>query len=124
MQRCNKIRFQIFLIIILSTRIKYSTWNDQSFISSWNRLQKICFEDLEKILLDADINKWFLDFFCSSLLILLTTFSYNDEISINKFNIKDIKIENNNFLKKDLLKIFILIWKKFVFLNDSDIEKK
>ena len=48
-------------------------------------------------------------FFAISLLILLTTFSYNDEISINKFNIKDIKIENNNFLKKDLLKEFFIL---------------
>ncbi len=65
-------------------------------------------------------------FFAVSLLILLTTFSYNDEISINKFNIKDIKIENNNFLKKkDLLKEFSFLYEKnLFFLNDTDIEKK
>jgi len=65
-------------------------------------------------------------FFAISLLILLTTFSYNEEISINTFKIKDIKIENNNFLKKkDLLKEFSFLYERNLFLlNDLDIEKK
>ncbi len=60
------------------------------------------------------------------LLILFTTFILQKKISINKFKVKEIKIENNKILKEYELKadLSFLYNKSMIFLNSYEIEKK
>ena len=45
-----------------------------------------------------------------ALLLLLSTYKPQKLFSINKFNIKEIKIENNFILKKRILKKILLFY--------------
>jgi len=60
------------------------------------------------------------------LFILLTTITSKQEIIISKFNIKEIKIENNSLLKtEDIIKSLKPIYNKnLVNLNYREIEEK
>lgn len=60
-----------------------------------------------------------------ALLVLLSTYKPQKLFSTNKFNIEEIKIENNFILKdKNIKKDLVFLYsKKLIFLNNSDIEK-
>ena len=61
-----------------------------------------------------------------ALFILFTTFISQNKITINKFKIKEIKIENNSILEnQELTKIFSFLYNKnIIFLNSYKIKKK
>ena len=60
-----------------------------------------------------------------ALIILLTTYSSREKITISNFNLKKIIIENNYLLKKkDLKEMLSPIYEKnILFLNNTKIEK-
>ncbi len=60
-----------------------------------------------------------------ALFILLSTFISQNKFTVNKFEIKEIKIENNNILKdQELIKIFSFLYNKnIVFLNSYELKK-
>ncbi len=60
------------------------------------------------------------------LLMLLTTFIANKKISINRFEIKKIIIENNEILReKELIQDLSFLYNKnIIFLNTVEIKKK
>ena len=60
-----------------------------------------------------------------ALLILFSTFIAQDKFSINKFEIKEIKIENNEILKdQELIDIFSFLYSKnIIFLNSYELKK-
>ena len=60
-----------------------------------------------------------------ALIILLTTYSSREKITISNFNLKKIIIENNYLLKKkDLREMLSPIYEKnILFLNNTKIEK-
>ena len=60
-----------------------------------------------------------------ALLVLLTTINTKQEIIISKFNIKEIRIDNNFILKeKELKKTLSQIYdKNLIFLSNNEIEK-
>ena len=60
-----------------------------------------------------------------ALLILFSTISSQKKIQISKFNLKEIKVENNIILEnKDLKKLLIPIYdKNLIFLRYSEVEK-
>ena len=59
------------------------------------------------------------------LLILFSTFIPQNKFIINKFEIKEIKIENNDILEdQELIKIFSFLYRKnIIFLNSSELKK-
>ena len=61
-----------------------------------------------------------------ALLILFSTFISQNEITINKFKILEIKIENNNILEdQELIKFFSFLYNKnIIFLNSYDLKKE
>ena len=58
-------------------------------------------------------------------LIVLTTYNPRNKISITKFNLKEIKIENNFLLEeKDLKRSLISLYdKNLIFLKNSEIKE-
>ena len=60
-----------------------------------------------------------------ALFILLSTFISQNKFTINKFEIKEIKIENNEFLKdQELINIFSFLYgKNIIFLNSYELKK-
>ena len=60
-----------------------------------------------------------------TLLIFLTTITFQQKIVISKFNLKKIQIENNFFvLEKDIQKLLSqFLNKNIIFLKNSEIEK-
>ena len=61
-----------------------------------------------------------------ALFILFSTFIPQNKFTINKFEIKEIKIENNKILKdQELIKIFSFLYNQnIIFLNTYEIKKK
>ena len=61
-----------------------------------------------------------------ALLILFSTFISQNEITINKFKILEIKIENNNILEdQELIKFFSFLYNKnIIFLNSYNLKKE
>ena len=61
-----------------------------------------------------------------ALFILFSTFISQKKITINKFKIQEIKIENNNILKdRELVKAFSFLYNKnLIFLNSYDLKKR
>ena len=61
-----------------------------------------------------------------ALFLLLTTFISQKEFSINKFKIKEIKVENNEIIKEEeLIKDLSFLYNKNIFfLNSFEIKKK
>ena len=61
-----------------------------------------------------------------ALLILFSTFISQKKITINKFRIQEIKIENNDIIEEqELIKdIFFLYDKNIIFLNSNELKKK
>jgi len=60
-----------------------------------------------------------------ALFILLSTFISQNQFTINKFQIKEIKIENNEILKdQELIKIFSFLYSKNIIFLNSYILKK
>ena len=59
-----------------------------------------------------------------SLLILLTTITFQQKIIISKFNIKEINIENNLLIKNEELKKLLepIYNKNIFFLKNKEIE--
>ena len=59
------------------------------------------------------------------ILILLTTFTPKNKIIISKFNLQEIKIENNFLLhENDIKKLLLPIYNKnLIFLKNSEIKK-
>ena len=60
-----------------------------------------------------------------ALFILFYTFISQNQFTINKFEIKDIKIENNKILEdQELEKVFSFLYSKnIIFLNSYDLKK-
>ena len=60
-----------------------------------------------------------------ALFILFSTFISQSKFTINKFQIKEIKIENNEILKdQELINIFSFLYKKnIIFLNLYELKK-
>ena len=60
-----------------------------------------------------------------ALFILFSTFISQNRLTINKFEIKEIKIENNEILKdQELLNIFSFLYNKnIIFLNSYKLKK-
>ena len=60
-----------------------------------------------------------------TLLIFLTTITFQQKIVISKFNLKKIQIENNFFVQeKDIQKLLSqFLNKNIIFLKNSEIEK-
>ena len=60
-----------------------------------------------------------------ALFILFSTFISQNKFTFNKFEIKKIKIENNDILEdQELSKIFsFLYYKNIIFLNSNEIKK-
>ena len=60
-----------------------------------------------------------------ALFILFSTFISQNKFTINKFEIKEIKIENNEFLKdQELINIFSFLYgKNIIFLNSYELKK-
>tara|TARA_Y100000768_G_scaffold365173_1_gene326209 strand:- start:8054 stop:8710 length:657 start_codon:yes stop_codon:yes gene_type:complete len=58
------------------------------------------------------------------LLVLLTTITSKQKINTSKFNLKEIKIENNFLIKRDeLRKLLIPIYEKnLIFLSNAEVE--
>ena len=63
--------------------------------------------------------------FLIALFILFSTFVSQNRFTINKFEIKEIKIENNEILKdQELLNIFSFLYNKnIIFLNSYELKK-
>ena len=61
-----------------------------------------------------------------ALFILFSTFVSQNKFTINKFEIKEIEIENNKILEDDeLIKIFSFLYNKnIIFLNSYELKKK
>ena len=61
-----------------------------------------------------------------ALFILFSTFISQNKFTIKKFEIKEIKIENNDILKDhELIKIFSFLYNKnIIFLNSYELKKK
>ena len=61
-----------------------------------------------------------------SLFILFSTFISQKKITINKFKIEEIKIENNNILEdRELIKAFSFLYNQnIIFLNSYKIKKE
>ena len=59
-----------------------------------------------------------------TLLVFLTTINTKQEIPITKFNLKEIKIENNSILNEKEIKqlLFPIYNKNLLFLNNREIE--
>ena len=60
-----------------------------------------------------------------ALFILFSTFISQNQFTINKFEIKEIKIENNEILdNQELIKIFSFLYSKnIIFLNSYELKK-
>ena len=60
-----------------------------------------------------------------ALFILFSTFISQNKFAINRFKIKEIKIENNEILEnKELINIFSFLYNKnIIFLNSYELEK-
>ena len=60
-----------------------------------------------------------------ALLILFSTFISQNQFTINKFEIKEIKIENNKILEdQELINIFSFLYNKnIIFLNSYELKK-
>ena len=60
-----------------------------------------------------------------ALLILFSTFISQNQFTINKFEIKEIKIENNKILEdQELIKIFSFFYNKnIIYLNSIELKK-
>ena len=60
-----------------------------------------------------------------ALFILFSTFTFQNKFTIKKFEIKEIKIENNNILEdQELIKFFSFLYgKNIIFLNSYDLKK-
>ena len=60
-----------------------------------------------------------------ALFILFSTFISQNKFTIKKFEIKEIKIENNDILEdQELIKIFSFLYNKnIIFLNSYDLKK-
>ncbi len=63
--------------------------------------------------------------FAIALFILFSTFISQNKFTIDKFKIKEIKIENNEILKdQELIKIFSFLYNKnIIFLNSYELKK-
>ena len=63
--------------------------------------------------------------FLIALFILFSTFISQNKFTINKFKIKDIKIENNEILEgQELINIFSFLFSKnIIFLNSYELKK-
>ena len=61
-----------------------------------------------------------------ALFILFSTFISQKKITINKFKIQEIKIENNNILEdRELIKIFSFLYNKnLIFLSSFELKKR
>ena len=61
-----------------------------------------------------------------ALFILFSTFISQNKFTINKFKIKEIKIENNEIIKdQELINIFSFLYSKdIIFLNSHELKKK
>tara|TARA_E500000178_G_scaffold147937_1_gene147534 strand:+ start:997 stop:1656 length:660 start_codon:yes stop_codon:yes gene_type:complete len=61
-----------------------------------------------------------------ALFILFSTFISQNKFKVNKFEIKEIKIENNDILQyQELIKIFSFLYNKnIIFLNSHELKKK
>ena len=61
-----------------------------------------------------------------ALFILFSTFISQKKITINKFKIQEIKIENNNILEdRELVKAFSFLYNKnLIFLNSYELKKR
>ena len=59
------------------------------------------------------------------LLLILTTITTKEKISLEKFNIKEIKVENNTLLKdEEIRKLLIPIYEKnLIFLSNNEVKK-
>ena len=60
------------------------------------------------------------------LFILFSTFISQNKFTINKFEIKEIKLENNQILQdQELIDIFSFLYSKnIIFLNTNELNKK
>ena len=60
-----------------------------------------------------------------ALFILFSTFISQNKFTINKYGIKEIKIENNEILDdQELIKIFSFLYNKnIIFLNSYELKK-
>ena len=60
-----------------------------------------------------------------ALFILFSTFVSQNKVTINEFDIKEIKIENNEVLEdQELINIFSFLYSKnIIFLNSYDLKK-
>ena len=60
-----------------------------------------------------------------ALFILFSTFISQKKITINKFKIQEIKIENNNILEdRELIKVFSFLYNKnLIFLSSFELKK-
>jgi|TARA_B100001059_G_scaffold62733_1_gene58637 cell division protein FtsQ len=61
-----------------------------------------------------------------ALFILFSTFISQKKITINKFKIQEIKIENNNILEdRELIKVFSFLYNKnLIFLSSFELKKR
>ena len=61
-----------------------------------------------------------------TLFILFSTFISQKKVTINKFLIQEIKIENNNILEdRELIKVFSFLYNKnLIFLNSFELKKR
>ena len=61
-----------------------------------------------------------------ALLILFSTFISQKKVTINKFKIQEIKIENNKILgNRELIDVFSFLYNKnIIFINSSKLTKK
>jgi len=61
-----------------------------------------------------------------ALFILFSTFISQNKFKVNKFEVKEIKIENNDILQyQELIKIFSFLYNKnIIFLNSHELKKK
>ena len=61
-----------------------------------------------------------------ALLILFSTFISQKKVTINKFKIQEIKIENNKILgDQELIDVFSFLYdKNIIFINSSNLKKK
>ena len=59
-----------------------------------------------------------------TLLVFLTTINTKQEITFTKFNLKEIKIENNSIVNESEIKqlLFPIYNKNLLFLNNREIE--
>ena len=61
-----------------------------------------------------------------ALFILFSTFTFQNKFTIKKFEIKEIKIENNDILEdQELIKVFSFLYNKnIIFLSSHELKKK